>query len=155
MAEVTVTEIPQTSPPAPCAWVESGYVSDLLQACRDVKRRSFSFFPLLPVCATLRYGGILPCSRHLLKPPSSGSLPPLVAFCLCFHWRGRCREDKVHAEETLSCLPRPNSGSAGARTLFCRWTARSCCPVGGVTVWHRVGSSWRGLVVRLNAQSCR
>lgn len=69
-----VTEIPQTSPPAPGAWVESGCMSALLQACWDVRGvRSPS-----SVCATLRYGGILPRSCHLLKPLSSGSLPPLA-----------------------------------------------------------------------------
>lgn len=36
-AEVTVTQTHQTPPPAPCAWAESGDMSDLLQACWDVR----------------------------------------------------------------------------------------------------------------------
>lgn len=51
-----------------------------------------------------------------------------AAFCLCFHRRGCSREDKVRAEETLSCFPCPHSGSAGAHTLFCRRTARVSLP---------------------------
>lgn len=136
-----VTETPQTSPPAPSAWLESGYVSALLQACWDVR----DVRPLSSVCATLRYGGILPCSCHLLKPLSSGSLPPLATASPSVSTS--TGEDAAARTRFMQRRHLPASlarAQAAQEHGHCSADGQlgACCPVGGITVWHRVGSSW-------------
>lgn len=101
-AEVTVIEIPQTSPAAPCAWVESGYVSDLLQACwdvRDVCSLSFLLFLYVQPYGTVASYPVpvissspFPQDPCLLLPPSCllSLLPPET---MQQRGQGSCRGD--------------------------------------------------------------
>lgn len=98
------------------------------------------------------------CSRHLLKPLPSGSLPSLAtkpssvststggetAERIRFTRRRHVPASPAHAQAAQEQA----HGSAGGQL-------ESRCPARGVAVWHGVGSSWRGPVVSSDAQSCR
>lgn len=97
---MTVTEVPQSSPPAPCAWVESGDMSDLLQACRDV--RGVRSLPSLFFLYVRPYGTAASCPAPVtssspfpqdpcLPSPPRRLLPLLPPERTLQRGRGSCR----------------------------------------------------------------
>lgn len=129
-AEVTVTEIPQSSPLAPCAWVESGDTSDLLQACRDV--RGVRSLPSLFFLYVRPYGTAASCPAPVtssspfpqdpcLPSPPRHLLPLLPPERTLQRGRGSCRGEAFPP-------PAPTLGRRRSTYAVLRRTARFLLP---------------------------